>query len=115
MQAEKSAKLEVPQLWRGLVVDDHSCVRRALQAVINGQPDMLVCGEAEDAQSALAAVEQLRPDIAVVDIPLKASHGFDLIRDLQIRHPKLPVLIHSVHDEELYAQLCIQLGARGYM
>lgn len=115
MEREQLAKLSAPRLWRVLVVDDHSCVRMSLRAVINGEPDLLVCGEAEDARSALAAVEQLSPDLAIVDIALKGSHGFDVIRDLQIHRPKLPVLVHSVHDEELYAPLCLQFGARGYM
>lgn len=98
-----------------LVVDDHSSVRMALRMVINGQPDMMVCSEVEDAQPALAAVEQLCPDLAIVDIALKSSHGLDLIRDLHIRRPHLPVFIYSAHNEELYAPLCFKCGARGYM
>ena len=73
----------------------------SLRFVINGEPDMVVCGEAEDAQPALAMVEQLCPDIVIVDIALKSSHGLDLIRDLHIRYPSLRLFVHSAHNEEL--------------
>ena len=115
MQRENPAELEAPHKRQALVVDDHPSVRMALRMVINGEPDMVVCGEAEDAQPALALVEQLCPDIVIADIALKKSHGLDLIRDLHIRYPRLSVLVHSAHNEELYAPLCFHSGARGYM
>lgn len=115
MQGETPAKFEGPQKRQALIVDDHPSVRMSLRFVINGEPDMVVCGEAEDAQPALAMVEQLCPDIMIVDIALKASHGLDLIRDVHIRYPSLPVFVHSAHNEELYAPLCFHCGARGYM
>ena len=115
MQGETPAKFEVPRKWQALIVDDHPSVRMALRMVINGEPDMVVCGEAEDAQPALAMTEQLCPDIVIADIALKRSHGLDLIRDLHIRYPSLPVFVHSAHTEELYAPLCFHMGARGYM
>src|SRR6266436_6554463 len=74
MQRESPAKIEAPRKRQALVVDDHSSVRMALRMVINGEPDMAVCGEVEDAGPALAAVEQRCPDILIVDIALKASH-----------------------------------------
>ncbi|HUJ10485.1 MAG TPA: response regulator transcription factor [Verrucomicrobiae bacterium] len=104
-----------PRKRQVLVVDDHTSVRMSLRFVINGEPDMVVCGEAEDAQPALAMAEQTCPDIAIVDIALKKSHGLDLIRDLHSRYPSLPVFVHSAHSEELYAPLCFECGARGYM
>lgn len=105
----------LPRKREVLLVDDHTSVRMALRFLINGEPDMVVCGEAEDAQPALALVEQLCPDIAIVDIALKRSHGLDLIHDLRIRYPSMPVLVHSAHTEELYAPVCFHFGARGYM
>ena len=97
------------------VVDDHSSIRMSLRFVINSEPDMVVCGEAEDAQPALALIEQLSPDIVIVDIALKQSHGLDLLRDLHSRYPSLRLFVHSAHDEELYAPLCLNCGAYGYM
>ncbi|MEI6083705.1 MAG: response regulator transcription factor [Verrucomicrobiota bacterium] len=115
MEREGLAKLAEVRKRRALLVDDHSSVRMALRMVISGTSDMVVCGEAEDAAPALALIEQLDPDIVIADIALKQSHGLDFIRDLQIRYPKLPVLVHSVREDELYAPLCFHFGARGYM
>ena len=106
---------EMSAKQRVLIVDDHSSVRFALKFVINGAPDLVVCGETEDAQPALALVEKLSPHIIVVDVALKRSHGLDLINDLHIRFPKLPILVYSAHNEALYAPLCFQFGARGYV
>jgi DNA-binding NarL/FixJ family response regulator len=115
MGENQLAGLDPPRKWRVLVVDDHSSVRMSLRMVINGEPDLAVCGEVEDARPALEAVERLSPDIVIADIALKGSHGLDLIRDLHIRYPSLPVFVHSAHSEELYAPLCFHSGARGYM
>jgi DNA-binding NarL/FixJ family response regulator len=115
MEREGLAKVEAPGKRQALIVDDHPSVRMSLRFVINGEPDMIVCGEAEDAQPALAMIEQLCPDIVIVDIALKSSHGLDLIRDLHIRYPSLRLFVHSAHNEELYAPLCFDLGAYGYM
>jgi DNA-binding NarL/FixJ family response regulator len=115
MEREGLAKVEATDKWQALVVDDHTSVRMALRLVINGEPDMVVCGEAEDGLPALTLIEQLCPDIAIVDIALKGSHGLDLIRDVHIRYPSLPIFVHSAHTEELYAPLCFHIGARGYM
>lgn len=114
MKRESPVGSEAPRKRQVLVVDDHTSVRMSLRFVINGEPDMVVCGEAEDAQPALAMAERLCPDIVIADIALKKSHGLDLIRDLHTRYPSLPVFVHSAHSEELYAPLCFECGARGY-
>lgn len=74
-----------------------------------------MCGEAEDAHQARAAVEKLQPDLAIVDITLKDTYGIELIRDLKARHPDLPVLVLSMHDESLYAERSLRAGAHGYI
>src|SRR5271169_1727796 len=115
MDRAQLAGLEVSRKRDVFVVDDHTSVRMSLRFVINGEPDMVVCGEAEDAQPALALIEQLCPDIVIVDIALKYSHGLDLLRDLHIRYPSMRLFVHSAHNEELYAPLCFDCGAYGYM
>jgi DNA-binding NarL/FixJ family response regulator len=112
---KESENLEVPRKRAVLVVDDHDSIRMSLRFLINGQPDLIVCGEADDAKPALAMAEQLCPEIVIVDIALRSSHGFDLIHDLHIRYPSVPVFVYSAHNEALYAPLCFQHGARGYM
>src|SRR2546430_10453802 len=67
---------------RVLLVDDHPMIRERLAEVIQREPDLAVCGEAEDRDHALQAVEKTRPDLVIVDPTLKHSHGLDLIKDL---------------------------------
>jgi DNA-binding NarL/FixJ family response regulator len=98
-----------------LVVDDHPIVRERLAELINQEPDLNVCGEAEDAREALKAVESLRPDLAIVDITLKDTYGIELIKQLKEHHPKLPILVLSMHDESLYGERALRAGARGYL
>jgi DNA-binding NarL/FixJ family response regulator len=98
-----------------LVVDDHPLVRERVAELINQEPDLLVCGEAEDAHQALAAVAALRPDIAIVDITLKDTYGIELIKDIKNQFPRLPVLVLSMHEETLYAERALRAGARGYL
>lgn len=97
------------------IVNGHSLLRELLGQFINRQPDMVVCGTAEDASRALTKIRLLKPDIAIIDLSLKHSHGMDLIKDLQIRHPKMPVLVLSTHDESHFAERSLRAGARGYI
>ncbi|MGB2821731.1 MAG: response regulator transcription factor [Phycisphaerae bacterium] len=98
-----------------LVVDDHPIMRAGLIQLIAQEGDLAICGEAEDARGALAAIEAHPPDLAVVDISLKESSGLDLIKDIRARWPKLPVLVLSMHDEAIYAERVLRAGARGYV
>jgi DNA-binding NarL/FixJ family response regulator len=106
---EPSRRVEI------LVVDDHPIMRAGLIQLIAQQGDLAVCGEAEDARGALAAIEAHPPDLAIVDISLKESSGLDLIKDIRARWPKLPVLVLSMHDEAIYAERVLRAGARGYV
>ena len=82
---------------------------------INAEPDLQVCGLVHDGHSALDAIEKLRPHIAVVDIALGAGSGVELIKDIKVRYPRLPALVLSMHDEELYAERSLHAGAKGYV
>ncbi len=98
-----------------LIVDDHPVLRDGLAKVINQQADLMVCGEATDARGGLAALAKCRPDVAIVDLSLEEGSGLDLIKDLRAQRPQLPVLVFSMHHENLYAQRAIHAGARGYV
>jgi len=100
---------------RVFVVDDHPIVRQGLALLINREPDLVVCGEAEEAQGALAAIEEMRPDILVVDISLHGPDGIDLVKAIRTRHAGLPVLVLSMHDESIYAERALRAGANGYI
>jgi len=100
---------------RVFVVDDHPIVRQGLALLINREVDLVVCGEAEDAQTAVQSVATAKPDILVVDISLNGPDGLDLLKDIHSRYPDLPVLILSMHDESIYAERALRAGAQGYI
>ena len=100
---------------RILLVDDHAVVRFALQQLINRQPDLEICGEAEEAAQAMMAVTALQPDLVLVDLSLKHSSGLELMRNIKALHPKLPMLVLSTRDEHAYADVSFRAGARGYL
>ena len=100
---------------RVLLVDDHAVVRAGLTGLINEEPDLVVCGEAEDESRALAAVRDLQPDVAVVDWSLRDRDASELIRTLSRQHPQMPVLVLSIHEEQHYAERAIRAGACGYV
>ena len=97
------------------LVDDHPLVREWLTNLIRQQPDLAVCGEAEDAPHALREIAAAKPDVAIVDISLKQGSGIELIKDLKALDPNLAVLVMSMHDEQLYAERALRAGARGYI
>ncbi len=100
---------------RVFLVDDHPLVREHLTALIKREPDLEVCGEAADAPTALALINQLAPGLVILDISLKQSNGLDLLKDLKELHPAPAVLVLSMHDETLYAERALRSGALGYI
>lgn len=115
MALKKHKDINTGPVTQVLIVDDHPVVRNGLTTMINHESDMHVCGEAEDACLALKAAAELKPDVVVTDISLKDSDGIDLTKSLTAVHPKLSVIILSVHDESVYAERALLAGARGYL
>jgi DNA-binding NarL/FixJ family response regulator len=110
----KKNKASTPQK-RILIVDDHPMMREGLAQLIANENDLKVCGEAEDAAKALAAVETLKPDLVLVDITLGNKSGLEFIKDIKAVQPELPTLAISMHDENLYADRVLRAGGRGYI
>ena len=100
---------------RVFLVDDHPMVREQLAHLLDQQADLQVCGEASDLAEALAGIEHQMPDIAIIDLNLRASSGLDLLKDLKVRGLEIPVLVLSMHDESLYAERALRAGAMGYI
>ena len=98
-----------------LIVDDHPMMREGLRGVIAREPDMMVCGEAENAQQAAEAIVKHAPDLVLVDITLPGKSGLELVKDLKVMHPHLALLALSMHDESLYAERMLRAGASGYI
>ena len=97
------------------IVDDHPLVREWLTNLIHKDPDLVVCGEAEEASSAMPGIAATKPDLAIIDISLGGSSGIELIRSIAASFPKVAIIALSMHDERVYAERTIRAGARGYI
>jgi DNA-binding NarL/FixJ family response regulator len=95
--------------------DDHPLVREGLTNLINGQDDLVVCGDAEDSAEAIAGIARTRPDVAVIDISLKNESGLELVKNLENQSPLVALIVLSMHDEALYAERALRAGACGYV
>jgi len=100
---------------RVLIVDDHPVVRQGLRHLLQNEADLVVCGEADTAMDARAAVDQLHPDALICDISLRQVDGIALVRQLRAHYPRLPILVLSALDETIYAARMLALGASGYI
>jgi DNA-binding NarL/FixJ family response regulator len=100
---------------RVLIIDDHPLVRESLKKIIQKEPDLTVCGEAEDRDQALELVAITKPHLTIVDLTLKNSYGLELIKDLRDQHPEVQILVLSMHDEALHAERVVRAGAHGYI
>lgn len=89
--------------------------RERLAHLINKELGMTVCGEAENIRDAMQLIESTQPDIAIVDITLRGSSGLELIKNLKAQGIDIPVLVLSMHEEDLYAERVLHAGARGYI
>lgn len=90
-------------------------MRQGLAQLVNNEPDLTVCGEADTAGQALNGVPGSRPDLLIADISLPDKNGLELIKDLRALQPELSILVISMHDEELYAERVLRAGGRGYV
>ncbi|HZM15302.1 MAG TPA: response regulator transcription factor [Candidatus Krumholzibacteria bacterium] len=98
-----------------LIVDDHPIVREGIAQIISRDGGLEVCGEADCPEKALQLVATSKPDVAIVDLEFSIGSGLGLIRDLKVLHPRLPVLVLSMHDETIYAERVLRVGASGYI
>jgi DNA-binding NarL/FixJ family response regulator len=102
-------------LTRILIVDDHPIFRHGLVRLLNEQPNLKICAEAEDAKSALQAARHSHPSLAIVDIALPGTNGIDLTKMLRQETPSFPVLVVSMYKDTLYAERAMRAGAQGYV
>ncbi len=100
---------------RILIVDDHPFMRAGLAQLIDKQPGLMVCGEAGNPADAIAEIAKGPVDLVLTDITMPGRSGIEFIKDLQATHPKLPILVVSMHDEVIYAERVLRAGARGYI
>lgn len=98
-----------------LVVDDHSLIRKGLKQILDDTADIRVTGEAETGAEAIRMVRENKYDIALLDITLPDKYGIDVLKQMKLQNPALPVLILSMHPDDQYALRSIKAGASGYM
>jgi DNA-binding NarL/FixJ family response regulator len=98
------------------IVEDHKMFREWLWHMVSTDDEFAVCGEADNIGVALMMIKDKQPDIAIVDISLSGgSSGLELIKELKAHRIAVPVLVLSMHEEEMYAERVIQAGGKGYI
>ena len=100
---------------RILIADDHAILRRGLKEILVRELQGAVCGEAEDAQQVVAQIQSHDWDLVMLDITMPGRSGLDVLKDLKVMRPKLPVLVLSMHPEDQYGKRVLRAGASGYM
>lgn len=100
---------------RIVIVDDHRLFRAGLLAMLAGQSDMEVVGEAEEGLEAVSLVADLRPDLVVMDVSMTGMNGIEATRRILARQPDTKVLCLSMHGEKLFVAGVLEAGASGYL
>lgn len=98
-----------------LIVDDHPIVQQGLSQLINAEDDLEVSGNAATVEEALQSLGDSDPDVVIVDLSLAHSDGLELIKEIRKETRHLPVLVLSMHDENMYAERLLSAGANGYI
>ncbi|HEY6620018.1 MAG TPA: response regulator transcription factor [Steroidobacteraceae bacterium] len=112
---QNQCALAISSARRVLIVDDHPVIRQGLRYLLEKTGDLAVCGEAETAKDARAAIDRLNPDLLICDISLRQVDGIELVRNLRAHYPRLPILVLSALDESIYSARMLALGVSGYI
>jgi DNA-binding NarL/FixJ family response regulator len=100
---------------RVLLADDHAVLRAGLRALLAGEPDLEVVGEAENGEEAVRQTDLLRPDVVVLDLAMPRLPGLEVIRQIRARGIPTKVLVLTMHDEEQYLLQVLRAGGQGYV
>ena len=100
---------------RVLIVDDHEVVRRGLKSLLGGESDVVVAAEAGNGHEVFRALRRNHFDVAVLDISMEGESGLDLLPQLRKQHPKLPVIVLTMHPENRFGFRALKAGATGYI
>ena len=98
-----------------LLADDHAIFRAGLRRLVEEAGDMVVVAEAADGREVIERVDDAMPDVAVIDISMPELDGLEVISQLSSSHPRLPILVLTMHEEEQYVIRTIAAGAKGYI
>lgn len=100
---------------RVLIADDHPVVRKGLRSLLEEEPEIIVVGEAEDGTQALAEIERLKPDIAIVDLMMPGHNGLEVIRQAKKFFPSMYIIVLSMNSNDAYVLEALKRGASGYV
>ena len=112
---KKKEKTAASSKARVLILDELPIIRERMAQLIESEPDLVVCGDTDDARKAKRIIADAQPDLVVTSLSLKNSHGLDFIKDLHASYPQLRILVFSMYDELIYAERAIRAGARGFI
>ena len=112
---DETCSRETPAKRRILIVDAHPLVRRGLTALIDNEPDLVVCAAAATPGAGLEAIASSRPDLVIADLSLEAGAGLAMVKDIRSHDAEMPVLVLSMHDAPRYAERAFRAGAGGYV
>jgi DNA-binding NarL/FixJ family response regulator len=98
-----------------LIADDHPVVRHGLKQILATDSDMTVVGEAKNGNEAMDLARKLEWDVAVLDYSMPGRSGLELLSEIKREFPQRPVLVLSMHPEELHARRVLKAGGAGYM
>ncbi|MFC1997008.1 response regulator [Chloroflexota bacterium] len=100
---------------RVIIADDHPIVRKGLRGLLEEEPDIIVVGEAKDGTEALTLIEELRPDIAIVDMMMPGHNGLEVIRQAKKFFPSMDIVVLSMNSNDAYVLEALKRGASGYV
>ena len=100
---------------RVVLVEDHALVRAGLRALLSKEPDLDIVGEASNGREAINIIQSLKPDLILMDLSMQGSNGIEAIATIKRRHPKIRILVVTMHEAEEYIHESLQAGADGYM
>jgi DNA-binding NarL/FixJ family response regulator len=106
---------EPPEPIRVIIAEDHAVVREGTRQLLEREPDLEVVGEAADGAEAVALVERLRPDVAIMDISMPVMTGIEATQRIKASHPNTAVLILTAYDDDQYVFALLEAGAAGYL
>lgn len=106
---------EPPKPIRIIIAEDHAVVREGTRQLLEREPDLEVVGEAADGAQAVALVERLNPDVAIMDISMPIMTGIEATQRIKASHPNTAVLILTAYDDDQYVFALLEAGAAGYL
>jgi DNA-binding NarL/FixJ family response regulator len=104
-----------PERIRVIIAEDHAVVREGTRQLLEREPDLEVVGEAGDGAAAVALVDRLKPDVAIMDISMPVMTGIEATKQIKAKHPNTAVLILTAYDDDQYVFALLAAGAAGYL